>query len=274
MFATRQIAVALGLLHAVDYARQREYNGSMKTMLKNLIVFLVVLTAMLLLGGCVKGVVGGANTVVEGAGGSGSMTGADTESEKDFEVEGGEIIIPQGVVVFRAGEIDLEYKEFWDRMNSVDTSSDSYAEMHSKADPVFYEALACFTKADGESTDDYGGVYVNEDGTYTICVVGDRTPIVSEYIVYRRVESSYNFLKSMLNEVVKLIDEFIQESQQNYDTNLAIWIMSIDTVFNRNEIYLEKAKGIPIIIERLKEKDLFKADSLVFHVEKNGLVLN
>ena len=55
MFATWQIAVALGLLRAVDYARRKEYNIDMKTVIRNFIItLLVVLTAMLSLGGCVK----------------------------------------------------------------------------------------------------------------------------------------------------------------------------------------------------------------------------
>jgi len=140
--------------------------------------------------------------------------------------------------------------------------SDVYWNNYPNSTTVYEEAITQFTTIDGKYTDDFGGSYIDSNGIYNICVVGSREPVKSDYLIYKRVDNSYNFLESIVEEIGKISQEF------------NIWKSANCNSCNRVLICLEKESKISLIIEHLKTKNLFKKDSLNFFVGQNEIVPN
>lgn len=103
-------------------------------------------------------------------------------------------------------------------------------------------------------TDDYGGGYYDENGVLVICAVGNRKPVVSPYIKYRRVKFSYNFLLSIQNEF------------SNDMAIHSICCMGICERCNIVTIDIEDKSKITEIITYLKTKNFYNKGAIVFYV--------
>jgi hypothetical protein len=103
---------------------------------------------------------------------------------------------------------------------------------------------------DEKYTDDFGGVFLDENGINNISVVGNRKPVKSDYIIYKRVGNSYNFLLSILDETSEKMLEY------------TIWTAGICEKCNKVFICLENEKNINPFIGHLKTKKLFKRNTL------------
>jgi hypothetical protein len=122
---------------------------------------------------------------------------------------------------------------------------------------AYEKALSHFTTADGKYTDDFGGVFVDKNGIYNINVVGMRRPVRSKYIKYRKVKNSYNFFLEVSEEVKEIMKE----------PEYTVWLADVVCeTCNKALICLEDGTKIPDIVARLKEKGLFRKDSLNFYV--------
>ncbi|MFA5449552.1 MAG: hypothetical protein WC292_03845 [Clostridia bacterium] len=140
--------------------------------------------------------------------------------------------------------------------------SSSYWDNIAPSAVAYEEAIIYFTTATGEYTDDFGGVFVDENGLHNICVVGNRKPVISDYLIYKQVENSFNFLKSIFVGLES-------ESQQ-----FSVWQVSVCEVCNGVIICLESESKIPLLIEYLKTNSLFKKGTLNIFVGENQIVPN
>ena len=120
------------------------------------------------------------------------------------------------------------------------------------------EARPHFTTVDGRWTDDFGGVFIDGNGFYNILVVGNRRPVKSDYLIYRQVHNSYNFLDSIRNEIRGIMIE----------NRYTIWGVAVRNSCNRVLIELENEKKMYSIIEHLKTKNLFRHNTLRIFVER------
>jgi len=111
-------------------------------------------------------------------------------------------------------------------------------------------------------TDDFGGVCIDENGICHISVVGNRKPIKSKYLIYKQVSNSYNYLKSILDEI----------SEQMQFTDYTVWQAWISECCNSLSICLENEGMIHSLIEHLKTNNLFKSNVLKIYVGKNVIV--
>lgn len=127
---------------------------------------------------------------------------------------------------------------------------------------AYENVITHFTLDDGKFTDDFGGVYVDENGFHNVCVVGKRRPISSDYLIYKQVENSLNFLES-------IVDSLERESH-----DFTIWMMSICDFHNGVIICLENESKIPLILEHLKSNELLKKGTLNIFVGKTQVIPN
>lgn len=127
---------------------------------------------------------------------------------------------------------------------------------------AYEKAITHFMTADGKHTDDFGGVFVDGNGLHNICVVGNRKPVTSDYLIYKQVENSLNFLES-------IVDEMGSKSQQ-----FSIWMVSVCEVCNGVIICLESESEIPLLLEHLKTNGLLKKGALNIFVGENQVVPN
>ena len=119
------------------------------------------------------------------------------------------------------------------------------------------EAETHFTEVNGEYTDDFGGVFIDENGIFNISVVGNRKPVISDYLIYRQVSNSYNFLENLLDEISEVMEEY------------TIWEAGVCEVCNKVTIALENEKKIHSLIEYLKRNNLFRRNTLNIFVGEN-----
>jgi len=112
------------------------------------------------------------------------------------------------------------------------------------------------------TVDEFGGVYIDENGIFNICVVGDREPYLSDYLIYRHVEHSYGFLYG------------IMWALGNKMTELTIWSCGTNERNNRVDVFMEDKKKIPNLIEYLRENDLFRESAINVIIGRNNIVLN
>ena len=122
------------------------------------------------------------------------------------------------------------------------------------------EARAHFTRADGNYTDDFGGVFIDENGIFNISVVGNRRPVISAYLIYRQVSNPYNFLEDILDEVSKTGEEY------------TVWEAGICERCNGVYICLENKRKIHPLIRHLKTKKLFMRNSLNIFVGESDMI--
>lgn len=127
---------------------------------------------------------------------------------------------------------------------------------------AYEEAITHFMTADGKYTDDFGGVFVDGNGLHNIYVVGNHKPVTSDYLIYKQVENSLNFLNS-------IVDGMGGKSQQ-----FSIWMVSVCEVCNGVTVCLEDESKIPLLIEHLKTNGLLKKGVLNIFVGENQVVPN
>ena len=113
------------------------------------------------------------------------------------------------------------------------------------------EARPHFLTADGRWTDDFGGVFIDGSGIVNISVVGNRRPVRSDYLIYRQVHNSYNFLNSIKDGVAGIMRE----------ENVA-WGVAVHHRCNRVSIRVGNEKEIYSLIEHLRARNLFKRNTL------------
>lgn len=140
--------------------------------------------------------------------------------------------------------------------------SEAYTENFAKSMAAYDEAIALFTTTDGKYTNDFGGVFVDGNGIHNICVVGNREPVKSDYLIYKQVDNTYNFLESIVEEV--------GNNSQEY----SVWTVATCQFCNKVLICLENESKIPLLVEHLKSKDLFKKGALNIYIGENGIAPN
>ena len=82
-------------------------------------------------------------------------------------------------------------------------------------------------------------------------------PVKSDYLIYQKVNNSYNFLDSIQEEISETMDMF------------NIWQVGICERCNKVLVCLENEKEINSLINYLKAKNLFKPNTLKIYVEKH-----
>ena len=140
--------------------------------------------------------------------------------------------------------------------------ADAYGENVAKSADSYSEAIGRFTLADGERTDDFGGVFIDGNGIYNICVVGDNLPATTEYLVYKRVDNSLKTLKNIYSYLNGVMVEY------------GIWEVSVCEVCNKVKICLTDESKIDLVIAQLKTEDLFASNALAFFAGSNEYSAN
>lgn len=140
-------------------------------------------------------------------------------------------------------------------------SSDVYFDNHDKSWAAYFDARTHFTTPWGEYTDDFGGVFIDNNGIVNIYMIGDRIPLESEYLIYKQANYSYNFLKSIYDELGKIMPDY------------SLWQVAICDSCNVVIVSLEDESEIPLIILHLSIKNLYRKDSLYFYIGENNIVL-
>lgn len=139
--------------------------------------------------------------------------------------------------------------------------SDSYWDNIALSITAYEEVITHFQTADEQYTDDFGGVFVDNNGIYNICVVGNREPITSDYLIYKRVDNSYNFLYSIFKEATKVMKEY------------SVWRISICEQCNGVLVCLDDDSKVSPLIKHLKANNLLKKGTLNIFIGENEMVL-
>lgn len=139
--------------------------------------------------------------------------------------------------------------------------SSSYGDNIALSTTAYEEAVIHFTTADGKPTDDFGGVFVDGNGLHNICVVGNRKPIMSDYLIYKQVENSLNFLEGIVDEIGSKSQEF------------SVWKASVCEACNGVLICLQDESKISLLIEHLKANNMLNKGTLNIFVGENEIVL-
>ncbi|MCL2796650.1 MAG: hypothetical protein FWD58_01150 [Firmicutes bacterium] len=154
----------------------------------------------------------------------------------------------------------------WTRLKSEECcgpteTTDAYWDNIGKSSAELEGVLKYFTVSGEKRTDDFGGVYIDDNGILNVCVVGNRTPVKSDYIIYKRVKNSYNFLYGVYEGASDIITEY------------SVWSVAICEKCNRVAICLEKESEIQPLVDALKAKGLHKKGSISIFVGENNIVL-
>ncbi len=140
--------------------------------------------------------------------------------------------------------------------------SSAYATNINSSTMAYEEAIVHFTTLDGKYTDDFGGVFVDKNGIHNICVVGTHKPVESDYLIYKQVRNSYNFLESIVGEVGRVSQEF------------SVCTASLCESCNSVVVGISVESNIPLLVANLEAKDLFSKGTLKFYVDENGIIPN
>ena len=108
--------------------------------------------------------------------------------------------------------------------------------------------------------EDFGGIYIDKNGIFNILVVGERKPLKSDYLIYKKVNNSYNFLDNIMVEIVKKMSDF------------TIWQVYICEPCNKILVCLENENEIDSFINYLKTNNLFKPNTLKIFIGENNIV--
>ena len=160
------------------------------------------------------------------------------------------------------------------------TDWDLHRANFAKSRPVWEKAITHFiqrilteTNSNGVTweigriyTNDFGGTFIDENGIFNINVVGNRRPVRSDYLVYRQVNNSYNFLKRIKDELWNGMP--VEKKRES-----TIWRSAICVRCNRFTINLEDESKIQLVIEHLRTKNLFRRNTLNFVVGEDYFVL-
>ena len=169
-------------------------------------------------------------------------------------------------MIFMLGACET-FPQEWTLLASVECCdkkelSSTYLKNIAKSTQEYEVARANFITTEGRYTDDFGGVFIDAEGFYNINVVGSRKPIKSDFLIYRRVANSYNFLKEIYDETSKLMREY------------SIWEVAICESCNRIRVCLGDESKIPLLVTHLAEKNLFRGKILNVFIGKNQTVSN
>jgi len=180
---------------------------------------------------------------------------------KNKSVSGLAIMLLTGLVIISCPNgKELHEGYFTKSPNSVicalDNKTGHYEENFGKSWAAWEVARKHFYSSHNKWTDDFGGVYIDGNGIVNILVVGSRRPVISNYLIYRQVLNSYNFLERVLNEISDIMTEF------------TIWQAGICEIHNKILVCLEYEREIHSLISHLKTKNLFKQNTLKIFVEK------
>lgn len=151
----------------------------------------------------------------------------------------------------------------WTRIEGIECCpeivlTDAYDSNYSKSKIAYEDAITYFIEGN-KYTDDFGGVFIDNNGIYNICVVGNREPIKSDYLLYRQVDNSFNFLESIVVEISEITHEF------------TIWMAGTSVTRNKVIIYLKDENKLPLLIEYLETKNLYQEGTLEILIEDNGI---
>jgi len=141
--------------------------------------------------------------------------------------------------------------------HKVITPTSVYWENHSHSKTEFDAIISGFIDANGKYTDNFGGCFVDGNGFYNVCVIGSYRPTNSNYLVFKQVEHSLNFLNNVYNNAVELEDKY------------NIWSVEICEVCNKVKLCVENEAQIDLIIKQLKTDELFEKNTLLFYVGEN-----
>ena len=183
-----------------------------------------------------------------------------SESESG-DTQGGNSASTSGNI--NTSEGDKEYEMLTsNECHTTFVRADAYGENVAKSADSYSEAISRFTLANGEMTDDFGGVFIDGNGVYNICVVGDNLPATTEYLVYKRVDNSLKTLKNIYNYLNGVMVEY------------GIWEVSVCEVCNKVKICLTDESKIDLVIAQLKTEDLFASNALAFFAGSNAYSAN
>jgi len=153
---------------------------------------------------------------------------------------------------------------------SWDMTEEKWAVYHAniaKSNPAWEEARPHFIKYTDDfntsiwQANDFGGVYIDINGIFNICVVGNRQPINSDYLIYKQVRYTLKLLESILYETSEVMEDY------------TIWNVGICEVCNNVSFCLEDEKMMQPFIGYLKRKKLYRPNILHFYVGENNIVL-
>jgi hypothetical protein len=129
----------------------------------------------------------------------------------------------------------------------------------------FIKAITQFINEDGNYNDYYGGSYVKrlEDKyQYVIYIYGNYIPIEYEGVIYKYIEYSYNYLLSIMEEVI------------NFMMDYSIVSTGIDEKENKLRIQVKDELDVLLIINRLDELiEGFDSNSIYFDVNPKGEII-
>lgn len=109
-------------------------------------------------------------------------------------------------------------------------------------------------------SDDFAGVFIDEQGFLNIAVVGEPQQ-KSRYggqVIYKQFAFSYNYLQKVMNAVENVIDGY------------SIRAVGIDDLFNYVFIEMNDENDVAKIIEYLQRENLYEADALSFEVDPDA----
>jgi len=177
------------------------------------------------------------------------------------------VMVMIGVVFFIGCDIDPKNKMYTliDNMDCCEIKErtielDEYYENVKSSMELSYEVRAYYE--DDEHSNEYGGIYLDHNGILNLCVVGSNRPFVSEYLIYREVNYSYDYLCKVKDEIAKVMLEY------------TVWMVSICEECNRVSLCLEDASKIPLLVEYLIINVSLRDNSLIIYVGENSFVLN
>lgn len=132
--------------------------------------------------------------------------------------------------------------------------SEYYCENYANSKIAFETVMESFFDDEGNYTNDFGGSYIDGNGIFNICVVGSRRPIDSNYLIFQKVDNSFNFLKKIYKHLIEHTDNY----------NIAS--VEICEICNKIKICIETVDQINLIVAQLRTEGLFKKNILLFYV--------
>ena len=135
---------------------------------------------------------------------------------------------------------------------SEENLSNDFYKNFRKSQAEYNKAITYFKVNEENQLDEFGGVFVDKEGIINICIVGNNIPYESEFLRYKQVSNSYNILKRIGEELQLVLKEY------------TIWMRGICESCNYVIIRLEEESNIPLVINYLKVKGVYKQDFLNF----------
>lgn len=144
--------------------------------------------------------------------------------------------------------------------DTVSERTQEYLNNMEQSQAIYYQAIAPFQSDAGRYTDDFGGVFYDNNGFLNINITGNRTPFLSDYLIYNHVDFSYNFLSQIQDELIPVMLRY------------SIWAMGSCEYCNKVDISILDKSQITEVITYLRRKRLYADNSLSFFVGENNFV--